>query len=393
MLELGVDELTLVLQISPTLKVIDSSGIFDWESVSEKLISKFEVKADLINVLGNRFKEERVPKGYKTAYSYGQHVFYFAIAYHELHMNMGIAVKFSSQALDYYCEQTGLRVYEFLQKICDTDYTIRLSRIDFTCDYIDEDIDTTKIYQDLMDAKIGIFREYEGKDIENPIYKRCFMQYQGFIKQEEVPTIYIGSVQSNLQLRIYDKKREQIERKGTKYEKALNCKNWIRFEGVFRDEYAHQITEQLLKIQTDNEFQNLIACIMIQKFRFMRMDNGIADCETDYTQMLVDAIIFNNFTLKAPSSRNYDLAKSVAYIYYGSGVMNTLYKIKEIWGDLAVATFISSLLKALKNWEPNDDCGYWLLKNTDNYLHNYPTFESFMKESVSIVMAERKNSC
>lgn len=388
MLELGVDELTLVLQIAPSLKALDSSGIFDWESVAETVISKFEARADLINTFGYRFKEERAPNGYMTAYTYGQHVFYFAIAYHPLHMSMGIAVKFSGQSLDFYCERTHLKLYELFQKIVDPDYLIRLSRIDLTCDYIDEDIDTTKIYQDLIDGRIGIFREYEGKDPANPIYKRCIMQYQGFIKQEEVPTIYLGSVQSNSQLRIYDKRREQIERKGAKYEKALKCKNWVRFEGVFRHEYAHQITEQLLKIHSDFEFFNFIACIMVQKFRFMKMNNGVADCETDYTQLLIDCINSSNFVLKAPSSRNYDLAKSIAYIFYGSGVMNTLYKIKEIWGDKAVDNFLEFITESLKEWEPNEDCSYWLLKNTDDYLFNYPIFDSFMKTSVSYMLPQ-----
>ena len=387
MLKFGVDEFTLVIQISSSLKVLDSSGVFDWESVAENVILKFEAKADLINTFGYRFKEERAPNGYKTAYTYGQHVFYFAVAYHPLHRSMGIAVKFSGQSLDYYCEKTGLQIYKLLQKIVDPDYSIRLSRIDLTCDFINEDIDPTNIYQDLINDNIGIFREYEGKSPDNPIYKRCFMQYRGYIKAEEIPTIYLGSVQSNSELRIYDKKREQIERKGSKYDEALKCKNWVRFEGVFRHKYAHQITEELLKLQTDIELANLIACIMVQKFRFMKMNNGIADCDTDYTQMIIDAINFNNFTLKSPSSRNYDLAKSIAYIFCGSGVMNTLYKIQYIWGDDAIDDFLDFIKESLIDWEPNDDCNYWLLKNTDDYLLHYPNFDSFRKQNVSYLIS------
>ena len=392
MLELGVDELTLVLQIAPTLKVPNTSGIFDWETVAEDVITRFETKADLINVFGYKLTEKRAPNGYQTAYTYGEHIFYFAIGYHPLHMNMGIVVKFSAQALSYFCEKTNLQVYEFLQKVADTDYSIRLSRIDLTCDFIDEDIDTTKIYQDLIDSKVGIFREIEGKDIDNPIYKRVFLEYKGFANKDEIPSIYIGSPQSNSQMRIYDKKREQIERKGTKYQKALNCNNWVRFEAVFKHEYAHQITKQLLTTRNNIEFANLIACIMVQKYRFMTIGNGIADCETNYTQMLIDCININNFALKAPSSRNHDLARSIAYICYGSGVMNTLYKVKTIWGSSAVNNIILHALNFLKNWEPNEECDYWLSKHSDDYKHNYPTFNDFMDESVSVVIAEKKTS-
>lgn len=384
MLEIGIDEITLVLKLAPGLKSRFSS--FDWQNVAEDIIDIFSRKADFVKIYGDKLPEKKILQGYTRAYTYGEHNFYLCVAYHEYQMSMGIAVRFSAQALDYYCEASGLKVYQFLQKVKDDAYTARLSRIDLTADYIDEGINITGIYQNLMDKKIGIFREYVSKKTGETAYRKCVMQFQGYIKECDVPTIYIGSVQSNSRLRIYDKKREQIEQKGTKLDKAVQCHDWVRFEGVFRHEFAHQLTSELLKVQSDNEFENLIACTLVQKYRFMYMDNGVVDYETEYTQMLLDCIRNQNFALKAPSSRNYDIAKSVGYLFGGSGVMNTLYKIKEIWGDDAIVMMLDYISGTLNEWQPNADCRYWLIRNAEDYRKKYPDFHTFLITNLSIVL-------
>lgn len=387
MLEFGVDEMTLVMQLDHNQKSVLATA--DWEEVAERLIYTFEKKADLITTLGKKDIEKKLPKGYAIGYKYGEHPFYFCVAYHPYQWSMGVAVKFSAQALDYYNEETGLNVYQFMQKVGDRDYTIRLSRIDMTADYIDEDIDITEIYNSLMHNEIGIFREYESKKTGDIGYKRVPMMYEGFLKGSEVPTIYVGSVQSNSRLRIYDKRREQIERKGTKFDKAVGCRNWVRFEGVFRHDYAHQISDELLHIQSDDEYVNLIATTLAQKYRFMTVDRktGEADTDTNYTQMILDAIANKSFQLKAPSTRNYDLAQNIAYIFSGSGVMNTLYKIWDIWDMDAVMYLLEYIIEALQGeFRPNADCLSWIIRNRKDYQKKYSDFDVFMQQSVSCML-------
>ena len=108
---------------------------------------------------------------------------------------MGVALRFSAQALDYYSDKSGLKVYEFLGKIQDTAYTARFSRIDFTADYLNCGIDPTKIYQKLMDGKLAIFREKTRKTASGKTetsYLKIPFSYRGFLKASEVPTIYLG---------------------------------------------------------------------------------------------------------------------------------------------------------------------------------------------------------
>lgn len=384
MVELSVDEITLVLQIPSVNKGVLATS--DWRDVAERMISRFESKSDIKTVFGDRDYEQRAPAGYTVAYKYGEHNFYFAIAYHEYHITMGVVVKFSAQALDYYLELKGIQVYEFLQMVSHIDYEQRLSRIDLTADYFDEDIDISNIYQSMMDSKVAIFREQFNKKLGKMEYRKVPMKFKGIISQQEVGTIYVGSEKSNSRLRIYDKRMEQITHKGNKLSVALNCSDWVRFEGVFRNEYAHQLSKELMKIKNDDEFASLIASTLYQKYLFMEVDNGVASVPTEYTQMLIDSVTNYSFKLRAALTRNYELAKNIAYIFYGSGVMNTLYKLKEIWGMDAVMYILESIIEELQDdYKPNEDCRYWLIHNKDDYKLHYPDYADFIKDNLSIL--------
>lgn len=391
MLQLGTDEITVVLQLNKMVKqsYADNGEEFVWSEIAENMIARFVQRTDFVNVFGAQDIENRPPQGYTTAYKYGDHSFYLAVAYHALMPNMGVAVKFSAQALDYYCQRTDTQVYQFLQKIQCPIYTARLSRIDLTADYIDENIDVTAIYNDLMHNRIGLFRLAENKKTGETMYRRIPMKYEGYIKEREVPTIYVGSVHSKSRLRIYDKRREQIERHGVKYDTALKCHDWVRFEGVFREEYAHQLTELLLDTENDAEYINLIACTMTQKFGFLHVNSGAAPCETEYTRLIMDCITKGVATLRSLSSRSNDLFRCVEYMLDGSGVVTTLYKIKEIWGtEDAVDAFLALLKKYVGLYVPNDDCKNWLKKNLVDMKSEYPHYDDYLNEYVVPMLQE-----
>lgn len=375
MIELGIDEITAVLQLADK----NFLRTTEWQAIAEKMIAIFALRARFWDVYGEQQPITVLPQGYDIGYTYGDHNFYLALAYHPTQISMGVVVKFSALALDYYTEQTGLKVYHLLQRVIDDLYSVRLSRVDLTVDYIDEGINVTEIYQQFIDNRIGIFRDQVNEKTGEITYRKCKLKLQGFLAEGEVPTLYLGSIQSNARLRIYDKKREQFERKGSKYAKAQKCKNWVRFEGVFRHEFAHQISDNLMLITTDDELASLIACVMAQKFRIMYVNKGVVDCDTEYTQMLFDCIRTAGFVLKAPSSRNNDLIRSLQHLLNGSGLMNFLYKIKVIWGDDAVGKMFAALTNYLNGWKPNPDCQLWVKKNAKDYLYHYPDFESFLQ--------------
>lgn len=387
MLELGVDEISITLQVSQALTYGLSAR---WETSAEIIIDTYSSKAQLETYFGCKMPEPTAPKGYAVAYHFGSHSWYFALAYHPEHPQMGVIARWSAQALDYYLEKSKLKLYQLLHITTDKIYTSRLSRIDLTADYIDENIDVTTIYHGLINREIGVYERFEGPSPDKPIYKKRNLQIRGFCIEDEVPTVYIGSPSSNAQARIYDKRREQLERKSSKFHKALNCKNWVRFELVLRHEYAHQMSDYLSRIYTDIAFANLIASVILQKLRFMKMKNGVVDIETDYSQMLVDCINNNSYVLKSSVTKNYDLAKNIEYLYKGSGIMQTLYKIETIWGTNATEELLQYLLNSLDKFEPSKDCSYWLFRNSKDFSNKYPTFQDFIDNNLRDIIADEK---
>ncbi len=324
MLELGTDELTLILQITEDYKINihDNNGEFMWRIAAKNMIREFEKKSNIDNIFGERTPLlKSKPQGYDTAYTYGEHNFYFAIAYHKLMMSMGICVKFSAKSLNYYLEQSHLQVYDLIQNVQSDFYTTRLSRIDFVADYIDEDVDVTEIYNQYMKNKIAIFKEEFSIPKNELVYIKQNKKYKGILRGKEVGTMYLGSRRSNSMLRIYDKKTEQIENNGIHLEKAIRIKNWVRFEVEFRGKYSHQITTELLKIKNSKQYADLISSTILQKYRFMHVNkkNSKADYPTYFTEILIDSIENQNFCLSAPSTRNYELIKSVGYLLHESG--------------------------------------------------------------------------
>lgn len=382
MLKLGIDEATIVIQLTQSLKDRYTYRQFDWPIVAENLITEFTNKADFETIYGEKMPITKCPEGYTNSFTFGTHSYFLAVSYHYLQPSMGVVIKFSAQALDYYCKESGFKLYELLQNVQSTDYTTRLSRIDLTADYFDEGINVSTIYKNLINEKIGTYREVTNKSTGELSYRRTPLKCNGIVRESDVPTLYLGSRKSNAFLRIYDKKREQIETKGNKLDDALRSTEWTRFEAVLRHAYAHQLTDELLKIQSDDELANLIACTILQKYRFMYLDNGTADYETEYSQMLLDCISNKNFILRSPTSRNFELAKNINYILGGSGVMSSLYKIKEIWGEQGVSVFMIFINELLAEFKPNDDCRYWLKKNKDDYQKNFPDFDLFFKEGI-----------
>lgn len=388
MLELGVDEITLVLQVSPNFTDNES-----WAKKAEKVIDIFSTKADFINIFGyKRLDDTAIVKGYNKFWTFGEHDFTMTVAINTSRFDMGIVIKFSATALSYYCEYSNLNVYQLLQNTVDDNYTMRLSRIDLTADYIDEDINLTDIYYDLTHGKAGIYNRYQAKEPGEYFYKKSQLSISGFAIADSIPTIYIGKSQSksNLQARFYDKKQEQIDRNGHQLKKAKSVTSWHRLEVILRHDFAHLMTSELLyNIHNDNEFANLIANTISQKIRIMKKNYVERDKKTelelveiDCIQMIIDKINNYNFTLSSPKSRNNDLARQIAHIFTGSGIMSVWYKIYTIWGRDVVDDMMKDMLSELEYFEENEDCRYWLQKNRDDYIKNHPNYTEYFKENV-----------
>lgn len=351
----GIDELTLVLTIDKEIRE-EVEETESWETVAEKIIQEFEEKAKLEMIFGERSElTENRPAGYKVAYKYGNHPFYFAVAYHPIHCKMGVLVKFSGHSWAVYCAEGEMNVKRFLQATKSEAYNQRLSRIDFTIDYQNWDMTVDDIYQKLVDNRLEIRNHSERKNNS---------EITGYEVDGEASTFYVGSKRTGTRLfmRVYNKQAEQIVKKGFRLEEALNTKTWVRFEAVFKGDYAHQLTEIIDNIE-EKDIPNLIVDKFTEKFLFY---NNEKEEYENYTVALLEKAKNRFLKLKLESPRDNEFIGSLFHLVRNAGLFSALYKSSEIWGEDASKDVLSKLHQIyVENYEPNDDVKLWLRKHAD----------------------------
>ena len=378
----SVDEITIV--VTPNTVYQKYTENDEWTDQAEELVKLIESKSQFETIFGLVNHEITPPQGYTVAYGYGCHAFYFAVAYHPYHEQMGIIIKFSAQAMAYYLSNSGRTVYDYLRDLESLQYEFHLSRIDFVADYIDEDVNITQIYNDWNEGQIAVTREYPNEKGGTTYFRKCPMKVTGFLTGNDITTIYFGSNKSKSKLRIYDKRLEQFQTTGPDIEQAKVCDNWVRFEAVFMGKYAHQLTKMLQKLHKDEELAELIANVMYQKYRFMTVDNGITTGDTEYTAKLLDTIRDKRYELKSATNKNFDLARSILYLCESSGLLATLFKVKMIWGDAGVQALIRFFRQEFEKYLANHDVQLWIAQHLTEYLNAYPTIDDFIRENLML---------
>lgn len=349
---LGIDELTLVLSVDKT----EIKHTEEWKEIAENIILEFGHLADLDNIFGAQTRlESTPPKGYTNGYQYGFNPFYFAVAYHPLHPTMGVIVKFSAYAWNVYHTKAKTNIKRFLLSIKSNLYKFRLSRIDFDADYMNWNISVDEIYQNCIDNHF---------EIQTCDGKRNYSKIDGYESNGIASTFYVGSRKAGTRvyIRIYDKRKEQIDKNGYRLQEALYTTSWVRFEAVFLGKYAHELTEIIMNTD-DDKLDDLIANKIAEKYRFYDKDNEEYTC---FTKALLEEFKDDFQRLHLGSPRNNELISSLLHIINGSGLFPTMYKCDGIWGD-ETAKILLEYLYAIykKEYEPNEDVLYWLSRNRD----------------------------
>lgn len=372
MLQTSVDEITLVLQAfrDDKLKLDSVEG---WCNLANLLIIKFEQKAQFTTIFGAKSKLEKCPAGYTYGYTYGSHSFYFAVAYNSKSYEMGVIVKFSAEAFHYYLRKSRQEAYEFLQSVRSDSYEMRLSRVDLDVDFIDERFTVNSLYERLKSKKIEVFLQKHQQ--EKTIFSKKNLRFRGFMKSGKIETIYLNSPKSSVNCRIYNKQLEEIELRKPDMKYALLHK-WVRFEAVFKNEYAHNLTNDFMKIHTKHELSDLILDAWLQKFYFKKPTGEVAV----YTKKMLDAKKDGNFRLVGQDQKDNDLSKRFEYMLANSGTVSTLYKIKVLWGSSALEYATKYINTYVEDWKENEGCALWLKKHADDTKESYENFADFMSE-------------
>lgn len=358
---LGIDQFTVML--FPKVE-----KLAEWKNIATNTVAFAERRLKVSDILGTISNEAiKPPQGYTVAFQYGMHNFYFVIAFHDMKPDMGIIIKFSARAFEYYREKhyqlydEKINLNDILRWLSSNLYEIRCSRIDIYADYIDENIDITKLYNNLQ-CGTYVVRHANGR-LNNSMQS-------ALINDNKVATIYLGARRqknNRILLRIYDKRAEQLKNPyAFKTETAMNCKNWVRFEVEFKQAYAHQLTELLMKVGDEQELISLLASSIISKYQFFNSDAGTV---LDITQKLIQSAS-ELIGLSLPKvEKNNELQKSIDYICDGSGLFPLIYKIEKIWGDTGVRELKQAVGSRYEQYEPNDDVIRWVKRNYDDLIN------------------------
>ena len=350
-LVVGVDEFTLILQ------AVDKVKVTDWPDILDTMLETFIHRSRLIDLFGNMSPATKMQAGYTSGLTYTDRPWYLTISWNEDFPTMGVCVRFSAHAYAAYKEaykeqfQAEMNIAVFLQMIqCDDVYTTRLSRVDLTADYFDytdEHIRTAPLSPDTIYTRL--------KDgnyvVKNGNGHQSIRNMSGVDKGGTYQTFYLGSQKgkTNGFLRCYDKKAEQLQTKGFRYDDALNCESWVRFEAVYRHDYAHQITEGLLTVKTVQELSQLIARYICDKYQFFDVNT---DEVTEFTADLLGVAEGSGVTaLSSPSPRDNTLRQSIHYLRNGSGLYPTLFKVANIWGPEAARELMDFLFSEYEKYQ------------------------------------------
>lgn len=377
MIELGIDEMTII--VFPDSSLVEDTNR-RWDDIATQCIFEAENRLNLIELFGERKMLNTAISGYSVAFMYGNHDWFFSVCYHNLYRGMGILIRFSAQALAVYQQLTDLAPYQILQKLQSPFYRTRCSRIDLAVDYVNEGIDINDIY-DSYSTKVMqtyVIRE-RGFIVEKAIKN---YEYRGIFHNADCETMYFGDRKSAVMLRIYDKKKEQISKKGNRYLAALSCEDWIRFEVECKSDYAHDLTDELLRIENENEYKDLLIDFIIQKYYFT-----ITYKDTIYiapfTQKLIEIKNDDSILLfKRLSINNTDLSRSIIHLLRTSGTISTLFKVGAIWKTQGFEDFIKRIKDYTINTEPNNLCKRFLRNNLEDYRRLYPDFNTFYDSEV-----------
>jgi len=55
---------------------------------------------------------------------------------------------------------------------------------------------------------------------------------------------------------------------GIRYEEALQYDNWVRFEAVYKGNYAHNLSDELEAIKSDTELKDLLVSALTDRYQF-----------------------------------------------------------------------------------------------------------------------------
>lgn len=186
-----------------------------------------------------------------------------SISFNADRVDMGINVKLSGESIRRYVQLKGK---EGCDKLLERIYRVNanVSRLDLALD--DQ---TNKFY--VLDS---LKEQVESGNIVSywETVETRFRQKLAHPEQFLEKSIYFGAMQSDVTMRVYDKKIEQLQKikdkKSSEYQDVQAKPSWVRWEMVFRREYATQLLAEI--VRSDFDFANVFFAALNYRFKIIQ---------------------------------------------------------------------------------------------------------------------------
>lgn len=147
---------------------------------------------------------------------------------------------------------------------------------------------------------------------------------------------------------------------------AKEVDDWTRVEAEFSGKYAHQLTEAIKDCDTDKQLKDIIISSILDRYMFFYVESNRPH---KLTKLMLELLDQKNFQFESPSPRNNLLEQSIDHLIKGSGLLPTLWKVEQIWGNNTAKDLIKYLYnKYYEEFVPNDDHIAWVNKYKNVYL-------------------------
>lgn len=147
---------------------------------------------------------------------------------------------------------------------------------------------------------------------------------------------------------------------------AKEVDDWTHVEAEFSGDYAHQLTNAIKECTTDEQLKNVILSSLIDRYMLFYVNSNRPH---KMTRLMLELLDDKEFQFESPSPRNNLLEQSIDHLIKGSGLLPTLWKVQQIWGDSAAQDLMNHFYKQYYEvFEPNDDHISWVNKYKKMYL-------------------------
>ena len=212
-----------------------------------------------------------------------------------------------------------------------------------------------------------------------------FWQFKGYLISakksfKSFAVLHQSHYEVDMEYIFYDKRLEQLQTHGTRFQEAAVCDSWVRFENQIRGKYAHSITSELMKMESPEQLETMIAACITNKYTFIATDGTEASVTTALKKLTPTA----SYEFRLPKYRDMSLTESLHFLTTHAGLLPFLYKA-SLFNPNAIDEFSDYLKARMSTYIPNHDVTKWVKEHSDYYsVHGLEDlFETGGKENDS----------